>query len=93
MPEAAIPINVIAGGAQATDENNAEVGLAFEPQQFAKRMVDLGVYNDFIEDGRKQLNNDKATAADIIDAYTKGKIMFSKRNVREAMLNIVGGAN
>lgn len=93
MPEAAIPINVIAGGAQATDENNAEVGLAFEPQQFAKRMLDLGVYNDFIEDGRKQLNNNKATAADIIDAYTKGKIMFSKRNVREAMLNIVGGAN
>ena len=48
----AIPINVIAGGAQATDENNAEVGLTFEPQDFIKRMRSAGVYNDFIEDGR-----------------------------------------
>ena len=49
----AIPINVVAGGAQATDENNAEVGLTFEPQDFIRRMRGAGVYQDFIEDGRK----------------------------------------
>jgi hypothetical protein len=44
MPQMAIPINVISGGAQATDENNAEVGLTFEPQDFIKRMHNAGVY-------------------------------------------------
>lgn len=93
MPQMAIPINVISGGAQAADENNAEVGLTFEPQDFVKRMYSAGVYQDFLEDGRRQLGNKDASAEDIIDAFTKGKIMFSKRNVREAMLNIIGGAN
>lgn len=90
---AAAATNLISGGAQATDENNAEVGLTYQIYDFINALRNKGVLEETIKDGRKQLGNDKAELDDIIEAFTEGKIMFSDRKVREAMLNIIAGAN
>lgn len=86
-------INLIAGGAQATDENNAEVGLTYQVSDFVNMLQAKGVLDATIEDGRKQLDNKDATLEDVINAFTEGRIMFTDRKVRDAMLNIIGGAN
>lgn len=86
-------INFIAGGAQATDENNAEVGLTYQVSDFINMLDHKGVLKETLEDGRKQLGNKDADIQDVINAFTEGRIMFSDRKVRDAMLNIIGGAN
>jgi len=90
---AAAVTNLISGGAQATDENNAEVGLTYQVYDFVNALRNNGVLEETINDGRKQLGNDKAEIDDIIEAFTEGRIMFSNRKVRDAMLNIIAGAN
>lgn len=89
----AASINLISGGAQATDENNAEVGLTYQISDFINALRSQGALEATIADGRKQLKNDKAGIDDIIEAFTEGKIMFTDRKVRDAILNIIAGAN
>ena len=86
-------INLIAGGAQATDENNAEVGLTYQVSDFINMLDHKGVLKETLEDGKKQLGNKDADIQDVINAFTEGRIMFSNRKVRDAMLDIIGGAN
>lgn len=86
-------INLVSGGAQATDENNAEVGGTYSTGDFIQQLSTQGVLDNVLKEGRKLLNDKNANIGDVIDAFTRGEIMFNDRDNRNAMLNIIAGAN
>lgn len=89
----AMSLNLASGGAQATDENNAEVGGTFQVSDFIDRLSRHRMLDQVLKDGREQLGDNKAAIEDIITAFTEGRIMFSNNAVRNEMLNIIAGAN
>ena len=86
-------INLISGGAQATDENNAEVGGTYSVGDFVQQLINHNVDKSVLKEGRKLLHNEDANLEDVINAFTRGEIMFNDKNNRNAMLNIIAGAN
>lgn len=86
-------INLMTGGVQATDENNAEVGGTYEISDYVQKLSTAGMLNSVLEDGRKAMNNPKADIEDILKAFASGEYMPINKNVREAFLNIIAGAN
>jgi len=86
--------NLFSGGAQAADENNAEVGNAITKEDFISRIGEKSTLAaKMLEDGRKQLKNDNADLEDIVDAFTEGRIFFEDVSVQRGLLNVIAGAN
>lgn len=89
----AATVNAIAGGAGASSENNAEVGGTFQVSDFVQALTNNGVDDMALKEGRELLGNEDATLNDVVEAFTKGRIQFANRKVRNALLNTIAGAN
>lgn len=86
--------NLFSGGAQAADENNAEVGNAISTEDFITRIGEKSALAvKMLEDGRKQLKNDGANLEDVVEAFTQGRIFFEDISVQRGLLNVIAGVN